>query len=340
MTALNDCGLTLSAGKTIICPRSTTILGWIWTQGRLSASPHKFSVLSTCKLSDTVHGLRSFIGAYKMLSRVLPICAHTIAPLENAISGLQSRDKIKWSKELIENFNTAQSKLKDSKEIYLPRRDGHLWIITDGSVSKCGIGATLYIMRDDKIRLAGFFSAKLRKHQVTWLPCEIEALCISAAIKHFSPFIIQSAYKSCVLTDSKPCVQAIQKLRRGEFSSSPRVTSFLSTASRYQIDLQHLAGSANIPSDFISRNAAECNNPSCQICNFIIQVEDSVVCGVKPQANNTSSIKDMLTLPFTTRSAWISIQADCPDLRRTRVHLKQGTNRQRNSQISETLNVT
>lgn len=140
-------------------------------------------------------------------------------------------------------------------------------------------GATLYIMRDDKIRLAGFFSTKLRKHQVTWLPCEIEALCISAAIKHFSPFIIQSAYKSCVLTDSKPCVQAIQKLRRGEFSSSPRVTSFLSTASRYQVDLQHLAGSANIPSDFASKNAAECNNPSCMICNFIIQVEDSVVRG-------------------------------------------------------------
>ncbi|XP_065940483.1 uncharacterized protein [Magallana gigas] len=38
MIALNDCGLTLSAGKTIICPRSTTMLGWIWTQGRLSAS--------------------------------------------------------------------------------------------------------------------------------------------------------------------------------------------------------------------------------------------------------------------------------------------------------------
>lgn len=103
------------------------------------------------------------------------------------------------------------------------------------------------------------------------------------------------------------------------------MTSFLSTASRYQVDLQHLAGSANIPSDFASKNAAECNNPSCQIYNFIIQVEDSVVRGVKPQANNTSSIDDMLILPFTTRSAWINIQADCPDLRRTHAHLKQGT---------------
>lgn len=136
MTALNDCGLKLSAGKTITCPRSTTILGWIWTQECLSASPHKVSFLSTCKLPDTVHGLRSLIGAYKMFSRVLRSCAHTIAPLEGAISGFQSKDKIKWSEELIEHINTAQSKLKDSKEIYLPRRDDRLWIITDGSVIK------------------------------------------------------------------------------------------------------------------------------------------------------------------------------------------------------------
>lgn len=72
--------------------------------GASFCKPHKVSVLSTCKLPDTVHGLRSFIGAYKMLSRVLPSCA----PLEIAVSGLQSRDKIKWSEELIENFNTAQ----------------------------------------------------------------------------------------------------------------------------------------------------------------------------------------------------------------------------------------
>ena len=55
-----------------------------------------------------------------------------------------------------------------------------------------GLGATLYVTRNDHLHLAGFFSAKPRKHQVTWLPCEIEALCIAAAVKHFSPFIIQA----------------------------------------------------------------------------------------------------------------------------------------------------
>ena len=33
----------------------------------------------------------------------------------------------------------------------------------------------------------------------------------------------------------------------------------------------------------------------------------------------------MTRLPFTTRSAWTDIQSECPDLRRTHAHLKQGT---------------
>ena len=43
----------------------------------------------------------------------------------------------------------------------------------------------------------------------------------------------------------------------------------------------------------------------------------------------TASVKNILdntkSLPFTTRSAWIDIQSDCPDLQRTHAHLKQGT---------------
>lgn len=105
----------------------------------------------------------------------------------------------------------------------------------------------MYAMREGKLNLAGFFHAKLRKHQVTWLPCDTEALGITAAIKHFSPFIEQS------LKYSKPCVEVIHKLRRGKFSSSLRVISFVSVASRYQNSSQHLAGSADVASDFASR---------------------------------------------------------------------------------------
>ena len=70
----------------------------------------------------------------------------------------------------------------------------------------------MYVSRENKLLLAGFFSAKLKKHQVTWLPCEKEALNIPAAIKHVGLYIIQSTHNTCLLTDSKPCVQAVEKL--------------------------------------------------------------------------------------------------------------------------------
>ncbi|CAB4013135.1 Retrovirus-related Pol poly from transposon opus, partial [Paramuricea clavata] len=89
---------------------------------------------------------------------------------------------------------------------------------------------------------------------------------------------------------------------------------------RYQADIQHFAGSANVPSDFASRNAPGCNVPKCQICNFISTTEDFAV-----RSTSIQDVHHLPRLPFTTRSAWIQIQSECPDLRRTNAHLKQRT---------------
>lgn len=184
--------------------------------------------LSRCHTPDKVKGLRPFIGAVKVLARVIPSFATIIAPLENAIAGQESQNTIVWTDELLESFSKAQKALTSHQSIHLPRPTDQLWIVTDGAVKKPGIGATLYISRNDRLFVAGFFSAKLRGRQMSWIPCEIEALSIAVATKHFSPYIIQSAHKACILTDSTPCVMAFEKLCRGEFSASPRVYFFVS----------------------------------------------------------------------------------------------------------------
>ena len=264
LSALHKSDLRLLAKKTIVCPTSTTILGWIWSQGTLKASPHKIATLAACKPPHTARGLRSFIGAYKVLGREVKGCASTLAPLDSALTGLQAKDKVIWDEDLLTSFTLAQHKLQSSKCIVLPKPNDQLWIVTDGSVKQHGIGSTLYVNRDNKLHLAGFFSSKLKKHQVNWLPCEVEALGIAAGVKNFSPYIIQSAHTTRVLTDSKPCTPAIENLCRGEFSTSPHIISFLTIVNRYQVTIQHLAGTINMPSDFTSRNAPEClNPPSC-----------------------------------------------------------------------------
>ena len=321
LQALHSCNLRLSAHKTIISPKTTTILGWIWTAGSLSASPHRLNTLATYPEPSTVGRLRSFIGAYKVLSRVIPRCSSYLIPLDAVTAGRPSQESISWTDDLRAAFRSAQSALSSALTITLPRPGDQLWIVTDGAVKDSGIGATLYVTRRDKLHVSGFFSAKLRGSQTTWLPCEVEALAIAAATKHFSPYIIQSSKNACILTDSKPCVQAYEKLCRGEFSASPRVSTFLSVVSRYQASVRHVSGAAILQSDFASRNAAPCENETCQVCSFITRTRDSVVRAV--------SVQDILQgnarLPFTSRPAWLTIQSECPDLRRTHAHLVQGT---------------
>ena len=103
---------------------------------------------------------------------------------------------------------------------------------------------------------------------------------------------------------------------------SLRVSTFLSVVSRYQATVRHLAGSANVPPDFASRNAPTCHEQQCQVCTFVRQMEESVVLQ-RVTTNDVTSGR--ARLPFTSRSAWLAIQAECPDLRRTPSDLTQGT---------------
>ena len=107
LDALDLCNLRLSAKKTRVCPKTTTILGWVWTQGTLHASPHRIATLSSRVHPQTVLGLRSFIGAYKALGRVIPQCSKVLAPLESCIAGRKSQDVLHWSDNTREAFRVA-----------------------------------------------------------------------------------------------------------------------------------------------------------------------------------------------------------------------------------------
>ena len=172
------------------------MLGWVWNLGTIQASAYRIATLASCDTPLTVKAMRSFVGAYKMLARVvgLPGCSALLAPFDSVTGGRQSSEHIEWNDSLQEAFKRAKDKLQTRKTITLPRSTDELWLVTDGSVKQCGLGATLYVMRNNTLKLAGFFSAKLRGRQIDWLPCEIEALSIAAAVKHFSAYCTVEPY--------------------------------------------------------------------------------------------------------------------------------------------------
>ena len=87
LPALDRCNLGLSASKTVVAPKSTTILGWIWPDSTLQASPHRISKLSSCTPPTTVKGLRSFISAYKVLASLLLMIQLLESPQVTKFSG-------------------------------------------------------------------------------------------------------------------------------------------------------------------------------------------------------------------------------------------------------------
>ena len=94
LALLHKNSLRLSAAKTIICPRKAIVLGWVWFNGTLQASPHKLAALPSVEPPSTVQGLRSFVGAFKALSRVLPRFAELLDPLDQVTAGKESRAKL------------------------------------------------------------------------------------------------------------------------------------------------------------------------------------------------------------------------------------------------------
>ena len=320
---LLDNNIKLSPTKTVIAPKSVTILGWIWTSGQLKASSHKLSALTSCPPPKTVTALRSYLGAYRFISRLIKGYANLLAPLEEAVKGKEAKDSVLWSDELLVTFERSKAALANTKSITIPRPSDIISIVTDASVRPGAIGATMYVIRENKTHLAGFFNSKLPEFQKRWLPCELEALSIATSLNHFSPYILQSAHHPRILTDSKPCVDAVNKLKKGEFSTSARLSAFLSTASRYNADVRHIPGSMNLLSDYASRHPLQCSCPTkCAVCKFVAEEMSSVVQAVSVEDVLEGKIK----LPWTNRNVWKEIQDECSTLRKVKFFKSRGTN--------------
>ena len=263
---LADNNLTISPSKTFICPKSIKIIGWNWQGGSISVDTHRINPLITCTFPDTVKQLRSFIGAFRAISVCIPKYGTYLNPLENVVAGKESKESITWTEELRKCFTDAQKALRAPRTIQLPHPTDQLILISDGCNSPASVGGTLYVKRGENLKTAGFFSAKLAKYQLLWLPCEVEALGINLVIKAFSEYIRESHNTTKFLTDSKPCVQAFEKLSQGGFSLSPRLSSFLMNLNAHNVSISHVKGSQIKLTDFASRNPITCLDGSCQVC--------------------------------------------------------------------------
>ena len=308
--------LTFKPSKIIICPRDTILFGWrksgtAWIPTQHTTLP---LVNATCPL--TVKQLRSWIGAYKQLSACIKNYAIPLTRLEKLTgSDKSSSTRIEWTEELRKDFETAKQMINKLECVHTPTPDDVLNTYSDYSEEHKAVGGKLIIIRQvegKKTKLnGGFFSARLNGFQTKWLPCEGESLACKLVLDHFRNYIRENKNVVHHFTDSLPCVHAFKRARMGAFSTSARISTFLTTLNSLNVEIHHKAGKDIQLVDYISRHPNSCSDIKCQICKF---VNEQVKIGDNTAKLNSIQIQDVLSgklnTPFLQRKSWLNAQQD------------------------------
>ena len=198
-----------------------------------------------------------------------------------------------------------------------PRPGDQLLTFSDYSAEKNAVGGRLVIVRQTEQGtenlIGGFFNAVLDKHKKAWLPCEGEAIGIRLVLNHFQHHIRESTKTTIHHTDNQPCVLAWKKSLRGAFSSSSRISSFLTGLSALPVELRYQPGKSLHTSDYASRHPTACNSKKCQICAFVQDWERIGDNAAEIRAISIDDIKSGISImPMTQRKVWRNIQKRDP----------------------------
>ena len=305
LAKLSNANLKITPEKTHIFPKSADILGWKWKEGGfLEASPHRKFALANTKIEDikTVKDMRSWVGLFKTLHIVTPKISEILAPFETSTAGKESKETFEWTHDLESQFRDAKDNVSKMVNLYLPSPDDQLLMETDAS--KIGIGHVLFVVKDGKKLPVRIHSAKLPDKCKTWAPCEVESLAFAAGIDKEYDILRESKLPLIICPDSKPVHEAVKLINSGKFSTSARMSSFLTNVNRTRIESRHISGKAKlnpIP-DLQSRFPSDCSSEFCSVHKFINGAVDSIV---DEGAKNCSIVHED---GFTNRESWKNCQ--------------------------------
>ena len=121
---LDKCDFRLSATKTVICPKSPTILRWVRSSSHVGVRRHQVATLSSCH-SPTTTKSRSIGGAYLRVFYGMRV-ATLLSPLDNVCAGRPSRYGMLWTDKLNAALAKAQAALQGHCSITLPKMSDQL----------------------------------------------------------------------------------------------------------------------------------------------------------------------------------------------------------------------
>ena len=321
MSRIRLAGLTIKPSKLEVTPRSTVLFGWRVENNSWLPTSHTTSALAKAELPRTAKQLRGWLGAFKQFTCCVDSYSSLLSGLEKLHSGIQSKDLITWTDETKKLFQDAKEATTNLEAVTTPRPTDRLHTYSDFSQDTCSVGGRMILKRieDGKevTKLVGYYSAQLDQAKVRWNPCEGESLGCRLVLEHFASYIRQSIHTTIHHCDNRPTTQAWQRFRKGAYSTSSRISAFLTGLSTLSVELEYTPGKDLHTSDYFSRHPVKCKEDRCQICVFN---KEWTNIGDNCAAIRTVTVEEIMsgqaTIPYHQRKTWKEMQDNCA------VHIK------------------
>lgn len=243
---LNDYGILVNANKSALGSQVVTFLGYEVSAAGTRPLPDRITALQNFSRPENARGLRRFLGMINFYRRFIPNAAQYQAPLHTALSGLKGNQAISWTEEMNQAFVTCKENLAQATLLTHPDPNAQLGLFTDAS--NTSVGACLQQLVNNEWEPLAFFSQKLTTRQVEWPAYYRELLAVYLAVYHFRHIL--EAQFCTIYTDHKPLTFAFKQKRE---KLPPVQLNQLSFIAQFTTDIQHIAGSANIVADALSR---------------------------------------------------------------------------------------
>ena len=259
--------------------------------------------------------MRSWLGLYKTLITATPNLTLILDPFDKLVADRDSKEPFVWDRSLQQHFHTAVDAVDNIQNLYLPHPSDQLLIEVDAAKVPPGLGHTVYAIKDGKKVPVSFHSVKLQDHHKKWLPCELEALAFATAITAEYDLLKETKKPVIITPDSKSVADAVKLIRKGSYSTNPRIQTLITNVNRIPLIVQMASGKSNINncSDYQSRHTSTCDTKQCAICIFTSETSAATL---DPTALNSISINN--------NSAWQQAQKDDKACSEAKFFIKSG----------------
>lgn len=260
MDRLRMHNLRLKKSKCSFFSEQILYLGYIINKDGIKPDPEKVTALQKLPDPKNVKEVRSFLGMAGYYRRFCPNYARTALPL----TGLTKKNaRFSWTPACQLAFRTLIDQLSKEPILAHPSINDPYILYCDASLTS--IGAVLAQNFPEGERPIHFLSHKLTETQTRWPIVQTECFAIYFAVQKFRPYLYGS--KIIVRTDHKP----LQYLFTAELTNHT-MQKWATYLSEYNITIEHIPGSQNVCSDFLSRiNWPRVNSTPCEPCNEMVQ---------------------------------------------------------------------